>query len=138
MKLKTYLIALLLICGIYGAKAQVTDTVKTDTSRFLPVDQLPEVVGGISKLIIYQQKNLRYPEEAKRNKIQGRVIVAFVVERDGSLSNVKIKRSLSADTDAEAIRLITAPEAPKWTPGMQGNKPVRVQFSIPVSFKLDE
>ncbi|PAW94241.1 hypothetical protein CKK33_12380 [Mucilaginibacter sp. MD40] len=127
------------ICLFFFNKveAQITDTAKVDTQKFVRVEQPPQVIGGESKLFFYLKKNLKYPKSAKENNIQGTVRVTFVVERDGRLSDIKVKKSLSEDTDAEAIRLMSDPKAPKWIPGMEGGKPVRVQYSIPVYFRLD-
>jgi protein TonB len=113
MMRKFYLTTLFLIAGIFIAKAQVADTAKVDTQKFVRVEQQPQVVGGDAKLFMYLQKNLKYPEIAKDNNIQGTVRVKFVIERDGSLSDIKVERSLSPETDAEAIRLMTDPKAPK-------------------------
>lgn len=120
-----------------GANAQATDTtgrLKKDSSVFGPVEKVPEFPGGLNKLFKYINDNLRYPKQAKRDNIEGSVRVSFVVERDGSLTDIKIARSLSPETDAEAIRLIT--NCPKWIPGMQNGHPVRVLYSIPISFTL--
>jgi len=89
----------------------------------------PEPNGGMAGWAKFIQRNLRYPD----TDAQGRVFVSFVVERDGSLSNVKILRSVSPELDAEALRVIRM--APKWKPGMQGGQPVRVQFNIPINFQ---
>jgi protein TonB len=89
----------------------------------------PEPAGGMAGWAKFIQRNLRYPD----TDAQGRVFVSFVVERDGSLSNVKILRSVSPELDAEALRVIRM--APKWKPGKQGGQPVRVQFNIPINFQ---
>lgn len=89
----------------------------------------PEPNGGMAGWTKFIQRNLRYPD----TDAQGRVFVSFVVERDGSLTDVKIIRSVSPELDAEALRVIRM--APKWKPGMQGGQPVRVQFNIPINFQ---
>jgi len=89
----------------------------------------PEPMGGMAGWSKFIQRNLRYPD----TDAQGRVFVSFVVERDGSLSNVKILKGVSPELDAEALRVIRM--APKWKPGMQGGQPVRVQFNIPINFQ---
>ncbi|OKS86235.1 energy transducer TonB [Mucilaginibacter polytrichastri] len=89
----------------------------------------PEPAGGMAGWAKFIQRNLRYPD----TEAQGRVFVSFVVERDGSLSNVKIMKGVSPELDAEALRVIRM--APKWKPGMQAGQPVRVQFNIPINFQ---
>lgn len=89
----------------------------------------PEPNGGMAGWTKFIQRNLRYPD----TDAQGRVFVSFVVERDGSLTDVKILKGVSPELDAEALRVIRM--APKWKPGMQGGKPVRVQFNIPINFQ---
>jgi protein TonB len=89
----------------------------------------PEPTGGMAGWAKFIQRNLRYPD----TDAQGRVFVSFVVERDGSLSNIKILKGVSPELDAEALRVIRM--APKWKPGMQGGQPVRVQFNIPINFQ---
>lgn len=130
---------ILSIIGLFAfllANAQNIDstTTKKDTTRFFRVEKVPEFPGGIDKMIEYFTKNLKYPKQAKADGTEGTVFVSFVVERDGSLTDIKIKKSLSPETDSEAIRLVT--NSPKWIPGMQGGHPVRVQYSIPVFFRL--
>lgn len=89
----------------------------------------PEPMGGMAGWSKFIQRNLRYPD----TDAQGRVFVSFVVERDGSLSNIKILKGVSPELDAEALRVIRM--APKWKPGMQGGQAVRVQFNIPINFQ---
>lgn len=96
--------------------------------------QYPE--GGMPGMMQYLAKNIRYPANAQKNGIQGRVTVKFVVNKDGSLSDVGIIRGVNPELDAEAIRVISA--MPKWKPGMQKGKPVRVRFTVPVMFKLTD
>lgn len=99
-------------------------------------EQMPEFPGGDEKLLDFIKKNLRYPKEAIQNNIQGRVICEFIVEKDGTLSNTKIVRSLSPECDKEAIRIINA--MPKWEPGRMRNVRVRTIYTIPVAFRLSE
>jgi TonB family protein len=117
----------------------IADTLKgmrADTLIFMKTEHEPEFRGGIEKLYRYLEKNLRYPAAAKENNIEGKVFVTFVVEKDGSLTDIRILKSLSPETDAEAIRLMQA--CPKWSPGIQNGRPVRVQYSMPVSFTFAE
>lgn len=138
--MKPTLITIALILVFAAAKAQTTDTAhktNTDTAKkWIPVDVEPVPPGGVMGFYQYIQKNLKYPKVARENNVQGKVRVAFVVEKDGSLSNIKVTESLTPETDAEAIRLIQ--NCPKWTPGMSRGMPVRVQYSVPIKFELPE
>ena len=102
---------------------------------FMVVEDAPEFPGGIQALLDYLKKNIDYPEICKKNKIQGRVIVTFIVEKDGSISEPEVLKEVFPALDLEALRLIK--EMPKWKPGTQKGKPVRVQYSVPVNFRLD-
>ena len=101
---------------------------------FMVAEQTPEFPGGMKELLKFLQDNLKYPENAMKNNVQGRVIVQFVVEKDGTLTEFKVARSVDPDLDAEALRVLQT--MPKWKPGMQRGKIVRVKFTVPVSFKL--
>ena len=105
-----------------------------DGDVFLSVEENPEFPGGPAKLLEYIQKNLEYPEAARENEIQGRVFVGFIVEEDGSVSNVKILRGIGYGCDEEAIRLVNS--LPKFKPGKQRGKPIRVYYTLPIVFKL--
>jgi len=100
------------------------------------VEVLPEYPGGPNALMNYLRRNLKYPETAKKNKQEGRVFVGFVVEKDGSISNVSVMRGVCEELDNEAVRVVKT--LPKFTPGMHGGKPVRVQYTLPVVFKLND
>lgn len=101
---------------------------------FVAVEQEPEFPGGIDSLYAWINRNLRYPEQARKENITGKVYVTFVVEKDGSIGNPKLLRDIGFGCGAEAIRVVKA--MPKWNPGKQRGKPVRVQFNLPVSFSL--
>lgn len=113
--------------------AAPTDGVAKD-EVFMVAEQMPEFPGGMKELLKFLQNNLKYPENAMKNNVQGRVIVQFVVEKDGTLTEFKVARSVDLDLDAEALRVLQI--MPKWKPGMQRGKIVRVKFTVPVSFKL--
>ena len=98
------------------------------------VDEMPQVPGGVSELMKFLSTNIRYPKEAMEKGEQGRVLVTFVVEKDGSIGDTKIITSISPQLDAEALRIINA--MPAWTPGKQNGGPVRVKYTIPVTFRL--
>lgn len=98
-------------------------------------EEPPSFPGGQAAMKTYLARNIKYPPTAMKNKIEGRVILQFVVRADGSISDTHVMRSISPELDAEAVRVIA--NMPKWNPGKQDGKPVNVKFTIPVSFKLD-
>lgn len=99
------------------------------------VEQMPSFPGGISGLKTYLNQNTRYPAVAQENCVQGRVVVSFVVGKDGHISDVTVLRSVDPSLDKEAIRVIR--NMPRWTPGKQRGEPVRVRYNVPVSFRLN-
>jgi protein TonB len=101
---------------------------------FQIVEEMPAFPGGEAKLMEYVAKNIKYPQIARETGIQGRVFVGFVVEPDGSVSNVKVLRGIGGGCDEEAMRVVKS--MPKWKPGKQRGKAVRVSYQIPVFFKL--
>ena len=102
---------------------------------FQIVEQMPQFPGGEQALMEFVAKSVVYPEEAKEKNISGRVFVSFVVEKDGSVSNVKVLRGIGGGCDEEAVRVIKS--MPKWQPGKMKGEPVRVSYQIPFNFKLD-
>ena len=102
----------------------------TDDKVFDVVENMPEFNGGAGALMQYLSHNIRYPEESD---VQGRVIVSFVIGKDGSISNAKVVKSLHPSFDAEALRIIN--NMPKWIPGTQNGKPVNVKYAVPISFR---
>ena len=105
----------------------------TDSVLMIP-EEMPKFPGGDKALIEFLQKNVKYPVEAQKKGVEGRVVVNFVVEKDGSLSEIKTVRSVDPLLDEEAVRVVSA--MPKWEPGKQKGKPVRVKYNVPISFKL--
>lgn len=101
---------------------------------FQVVENQPEFPGGMSELYVFLRENVKYPPIAKESGIQGRVFVNFVVEKNGSISNVKVLRGIGGGCDEEAIRVVNS--MPKWNPGKQRGKPVRVSFNLPIKFTL--
>ena len=101
---------------------------------FTIVEEMPDFPGGMQKLADYLAKNIKYPQMARESGIQGRVFINFVIEPDGSVSNIKVLRSLGGGCDEEAVRVVKS--MPKWKPGKQRGKPVRVSYNLPVNFKL--
>ena len=101
---------------------------------FDKVDEAPQFPGGMAGMMQYLSSNIRYPEDAREAGTQGRVIVSFIVEKDGSISNAKVAKPTYSSLDEEALRVISA--MPKWMPGKQNGEAVRVKYSVPVSFRL--
>ena len=106
-----------------------------DKNIFTLVEKMPYYPGGDAERMKYLSENIRYPVEARKKGIQGRVYVTFVVEKDGSINDVRILRGIGGGCDEETVRLISS--MPKWSPGVQRSKPVRVQFNTVVIFKLN-
>ena len=101
---------------------------------FVAVEQMAEFPGGQAALMKWLSNNIRYPEAAAQNDIQGRVVVKFVVEKDGSIGNAEIIRGVDKDLDREALRVVK--KMPKWQPGKNNGVTVRSYFTLPVTFKL--
>ena len=113
---------------------EVVEEEVVEQEIFQIVEEMPSFPGGEGKLLEYVAKNIKYPQIARETGIQGRVFVGFVVEPDGSISNVKLLRGIGGGCDEEAMRVIKS--LPKWKPGKQRGKAVRVSYQIPVLFKL--
>jgi protein TonB len=105
-----------------------------ETKVFDVVEQMPKFPGGDNALFEYLSKNIKYPVVAEENGIQGRVIVTFVVERDGSITDVKVAKSVDPSLDKEATRVVKG--MPHWIPGKQNGSAVRVKYTVPVTFRL--
>ena len=105
-----------------------------ETKIFIVVEQMPMFPGGYGALMGYLRDNIHYPTVAAENGVQGRVVVGFVVERDGSITDVNILRGVDPSLDREAMRVVKS--MPKWTPGKQNGSAVRVKYQVPVSFRL--
>ena len=108
---------------------------ETDEGQiFQVVEQMPEFPGGMEALMKYLQKNIKYPSRAQDNNVQGRVMVTFVVNKDGSIVDPEVIKAVDKDLDNEALRVVKG--MPKWNPGKQRGKPVRVKYTVPVTFRL--
>ena len=116
-----------------GDENKVTED---DNKIFTAVEQDPTPAGGMAKFYDYLQKNMRYPAVAKENNVQGKVFLQFVVEKDGTITDVKVIRGIGSGCDEEAMRVLR--NAPKWKPGIQNGRPVRVQYNVPISFALQQ
>ena len=151
------LAALMLLSGKWlwagNAVSEVREVVAAVASNPIPLSDAPDITlqqdedpvysevdtpasfpGGISELMHFLSKNLKYPEQSAKNGIEGKVVVSFVVEKDGRLTNIQIEKSVAPELDAEAIRVISA--MPKWNPGKQKGKTVRTSVAQPVRFRL--
>jgi TonB family protein len=117
-------------------KVAVFLTLQEDTTvySFVSIKNPPKYPGGMADFYDFLSDNIKYPQEASAKNITGNVHVGFIVEKDGSLSNIKIQRKLGYGTDEEAIRVLKLSK--KWIPGMQNGKPVRVQYNIPIKFSM--
>ena len=100
------------------------------------VDEMPQFPGGPYALFEFISKNIQYPKEAEDANLQGRVIVSFVVEKDGSVSNAKVVRPIDPLLDAEALRVVNS--MPKWIPGKQNGEAIRIKYTVPVTFRLED
>jgi TonB family protein len=107
----------------------------TDDEIYTIVEQLPEFPGGPNAMLKYIASQIKYPQKARDNRIQGRVFVHFIIETDGSISNITVRRGIGHGCDEEAMRIVES--MPRWNPGIQNDKPVRVSFNLPIRFSLD-
>ena len=117
------------------ATGSFSPNTSADGDVFNVVEHMPEFPGGTGELMKYLSMNVRYPEAAHKAGTQGRVMVSFIVEPDGTISNAHVQKGVSAELDQEALRVIKS--MPKWKPGMQSGKAVRVKYTIPISFRLN-
>lgn len=119
---------------VLKAKEVIAQEVEEGEKVFDVVEQMPTFPGGNEALFAFLSKNIHYPAVAEENGVQGRVIVTFVVERDGSITDVKVIKSVDPSLDKEAMRLVKS--MPNWIPGKQNGQAVRVKFTLPVTFQL--
>ena len=106
-----------------------------EEAPFMVVEDMPEFPGGTAALLEYLRKNIKYPAICRENNIQGRVIVSFVVNKDGAIVDPEVVKSVNPSLDKEAVRVIS--NMPPWKPGKQRGKPVRVKYTVPVNFRLN-
>jgi protein TonB len=110
------------------------EEMEEEAQIFMVVESMPEPPGGIAAFYGYLNENIKYPQMAKESGIQGTVYVTFVVEKNGSITDVRVLRGIGGGCDEEAVRVVK--NSPKWSPGKQRGKPVRVQYNLPVKFIL--
>lgn len=125
---------LLVVVALFCSTSVMAQTEVEDDAIFVVAENAPEFPGGSDSLYTYIARNIKYPETAKKEKIEGRVFVTFVIEKDGQVSSAKILRDIGGGCGEEAIRVVK--NMPKWKPGTQRGNPVRFQFNLPVSFLL--
>jgi TonB family protein len=144
-----YTLLMLLLCTV--SFAQETDpvdsiqkyepiygTLPADSVNYVfeKLDQLPEFPGGSEGMLHYLAGNVRYPSKARKKNIQGKVVITFVVDKNGSVVAPNVTRSVNKEIDEEAMRVIT--DMPRWKPGLMNGKPVKVLYHLPITFKLSE
>ncbi len=141
-------IVLTIILALMGAAAMAQSETKTTAKSesteplnvieeevFVVVEEEPEFPGGMEALYRYLASNINYPQAAKNERIQGKVYVSFVIEKDGSVSNIKVLRDIGGGCGEEAVRVVK--QMPKWKPGRQRGKRVRTQYNLPINFNLN-
>lgn len=126
-------VALMMFVLLFSFMTSTAQTKKNDMV-FDVVEVMPQYPGGPIAMLKYIMENIKYPEQAMKEGIQGRVTVRFIVEKDGSISDVKPVLSVHPLLNKEAVRVVKS--MPKWSPGKHNGKPVRVRFNLPVMFKL--
>jgi len=132
--MKKLLFLLILILPFSGFAQQLPEKDPTDENVFIAVEIMPEFPGGTEALMQYLSNSIQYPKDAKEKKIEGKVFVSFIITELGKVSEVKILRGVNESLDKEAIRVVK--EMPDWKPGTQGDEPVKVKYTLPISFKL--
>ena len=130
------IMSLMATCCLTTVLAQKTVVSQKDQKEepFDVVEDMPAFPGGMEAMIQFISSNIQYPADAQKQKVDGRVLVNFVVEKDGSITEVKVVKPTFPSLDAEAVRVVKA--MPKWKPGYQRGQAVRVQFTMPINFSL--
>lgn len=134
---RTILLTMMTLClsaMTWAQKTIVSNEAGPKEEAFDVVEQMPEYPGGMEALIQFMGQNMKYPKDAQKLNKQGRVLVTFIVEKDGCVSNAVVVKSVWPSLDAEALRLVRL--MPKWTPGKQNGKVVRVKFTMPFNFSI--
>lgn len=135
--MKTTLIKLFILTAalfVVSYEAQAQSDAQVQDSIYMVVDKLPEFLGGNAAMVGYFTENVKYPEEAHSQGIQGRVMVQAIIDEDGNVTDPKVIRGVEKSLDSEALRVVGS--MPKWIPGEHEGKPVKVRFTFPVVFKL--
>lgn len=132
-------VCLMAVFGFEQEESKKSKTTKVNSEQiqgkvYDEVEQMPEFIGGQSALMEFISQSVKYPPEASKKGIQGKVFVNFIVDKDGSVKNAKVSRGVDPLLDAEALRVINS--MPKWIPGKEKGKVVAVQYTIPINFAL--
>lgn len=144
--LRIFVLSVAPVLFIAGASAQ-SELIDTDVrpldmveepydATFTIVERMPQFPGGQEEMFKFIGANIKYPEDAVEAGVEGVVYVTFVVDKDGSIGGARVLRGIGSGCDDEAVRVVMA--MPKWEPGMQRGKPVRVQYNMPIRYKLNE
>ena len=133
-KIACMLLVALLSTTTITAQKTVVSKKQSKEVVFDTVDQMPEFPGGLDSLMSFLTSTIKYPKEAMDKKIEGRVMVKFIVEKDGQVSTPQVLKSVCPAVDEEALRVIRC--MPRWKPGKQNGKEVRVFFTLPVTFRM--
>lgn len=128
------IVSLLLIASQQIRSINFEEAKENSEETFMVVEEMPEFEGGQDSLITFIIKNTSYPIEAIEKKIEGRCFVQFTIDTDGNINDIKVIRGINPILDAEAIRVVES--MPKWKPGKQEGKPVKVSYILPIVFKL--
>lgn len=130
-----FLIIALINQASYAQTPSSSQTINSanDQVVYTRVDKMPEFPGGQVALVKYISKNIKYPSKYKKDKVNGRVFVSFIIDKDGKVTSARIVKSLNEECDAEAIRVIS--KMPDWVPGEKDGVKVAVQFGLPVNFE---
>ena len=131
---KFIIMSLMALFGLTTVSAQKTVVAKKNQQVFDVVEKMPQYPGGQAALFEYLQKNVKYPADAEKKKVEGRVLVTFVVNTDGSITDIEVVRKTFPSLDAEAVRVISG--MPRWKPGEQKGQKVRVKYTVPLTFRL--
>lgn len=127
-------LSVLVLLFVANTNATAQNKKAANDKVYEKVDVMPEFPGGERAMMEFVAKNVQYPKEAIEKEIAGRVLVSFIVEKDGSINEVKVMKGIGGGCNEEAVRVISA--MPKWKPGKQEGKPVRVSYMMPITFKL--
>lgn len=117
-------------------EAKINEYKIDEKQAYMNVEEQAEFPGGLQGLMEWLGKTIKYPRKAQKNKVEGKVVVLFIIEKDGSISDVKIIESIDPDLDKEALRIVK--KMPKWKPGKLNGDPVRSYFTLPINFRLQQ
>ena len=131
---KLILMSLMAVCCLTTVNAQKTVVSEKDQKVYDMVEEMPEYPGGMEALMKYLTTNVKYPKDAVKQKIQGRVMVTFIVDTDGSITDVKVVKAVFPSIDKESVRVVK--NMPKWKPGKKDGRPVKVKYTLPLAFHL--